>query len=76
MTRSMTGCSAAMAADAALYLDRQVHGKRRQRPRALPPARAVDALPAGTCWRCGVVGEHVTAAACIDALRERLARFE
>ena len=72
-----------MLTDAAPYLDAQENTARLQRsyrkprkPRPLPPVQAADALPAGTCPRCGYPGPHTTAGACIDALRDRLARFE
>jgi hypothetical protein len=74
MTRSMVGCSAAMAVDAA-PVD---VGARCRKPRIkdLPPARRGEGVPPHMCLRCGIPGKHPTAAACIDALRDRLARFE
>jgi hypothetical protein len=72
-----------MLTDAAPYLDRQENTARLQRkyrrpakPRPIPPAQAEDALAAGTCTRCGYPGPHETAGECINALRDRLARFE
>jgi len=39
-----------------------------------PPApRDSDAVPAGTCLRCGMVGPHPSFEDCIDALRSALA---
>jgi hypothetical protein len=87
-TESMIGCAAAMCvelgdiggSDRAAY-HRDWH--RLHRPRssvqdalgALDPARASDILPENHCWRCGLRGEHNTALACIDALRDRLAEL-
>jgi hypothetical protein len=47
--------------------------------RATDQPTSADGIPAGLCRRCGMktgAGPHATAADCIDALRERLARFE
>jgi len=43
--------------------------------RARQPGRS-DAVPRAMCGRCGMLGQHQTAAACIAALRDRLARWE
>ncbi len=40
------------------------------------PARDCDAIPPGTCLRCGFQGPHVDALACIDALRDRVATLQ
>lgn len=47
-----------------------------RRAASLPAPLPVDAVPLGTCLRCGITGRHATPAACIDALRDRLARWE
>ena len=76
MMRSMVGCSAAMAADAAPdSVGVHAHGPK-PRVKELTPARRGEGIPPGQCLRCGIQGNHPTAAACIDALRDRLARFE
>ncbi len=79
----MIGCSDAIVMDAAPELDRWENARRLQRsyqkpqkPRPLAAARAEDQIPPGTCRRCGFVGNHPTAAACISALRDRLAELE
>jgi hypothetical protein len=81
--RSMIGCSAAMAADAALEMDRWENSRRLHRsyqkpqePRPLAPAQARDGIPIGMCPRCGYPGPHRDWAGCVNALRDRLARFE
>jgi len=35
-----------------------------------------DAIPSAMCRRCGFPGPHATAAACITALRDRIATLE
>lgn len=47
----------------------------RARKRQVLPSRDIDAPPAGTCRNCGMIGQHLTAAACIASLRDRLARW-
>ncbi len=37
------------------------------------PPRQSDAVPFGTCRRCGFIAEHPTAEDCIAALRDRIA---
>jgi hypothetical protein len=75
MTRSLVGCSAGMAVDAAPYESpRNYHQK--PRVQALVPAQPEDVLPANTCRRCGIRGRHPGASECIAALRDRLSRFE
>jgi hypothetical protein len=79
--RSMVGCSAAMATDAApeQHFDAAAWRRHHQKkPRVIrcPQPTPADALPQGTCQRCGYPGPHQTAAACIEALRDRLSRFE
>ena len=85
MTRSLVGCSAAMCIDLAPddfgARARQKTGGNNaippgQRAKPLPPARRKEGIPAGQCGRCGMLGSHPTPAACIEALRDRLARFE
>ena len=88
----MVGCSAAMCAergtnelgglDRAAYMRayqkayyRRRNGKPSPSP-ALAPPLPQDALHPGTCRYCGLRGAHGTPAACIDALRDRLARWE
>jgi hypothetical protein len=75
MTRSMVGCSAQMAVDAA---PDEVGARTHQRkPRVnLPLPRRGEGVPPHMCLRCGIPGKHPTAAACIDALRDRLSRWE
>jgi hypothetical protein len=72
-----------MLTDAALERDRWENTARLQRsyrkprkPRPLPAAQATDAIPPGTCTRCGYQGPHMTPGECIGALRDRLAKFE
>jgi len=48
--------------------------QQRRKPEAKPTGQ--DALKPGICRRCGIQGSHPTATACIDALRDRLSRFE
>src|SRR5437667_1267390 len=52
--------------------------EKRQRRRFLTvaPAQPKDAMPAGLCLRCGFQGQHLTADACIDALRSEIAQLE
>ncbi len=45
----------------------------RRRAVALAEPKPLDAVPRGTCLKCGLRGQHATPAACIDALRDRLA---
>jgi hypothetical protein len=73
---SMMSTAASACAD--LGLDHvQGPGRRRGRRIKLAAARAEDAMPEGTCLRCGIVGEHRNGPdQCIEALRDRLARFE
>ena len=35
-----------------------------------------DSVLSGMCKRCGMAGAHPTAANCIDALRDRLSKYE
>ena len=35
-----------------------------------------EGTPANMCLRCGMRGRHATPEACIEALRDRLARWE
>jgi hypothetical protein len=79
--RSLIGCSAGIAADAALSLTREEWAqlKRKRRRRALTPAQPADRVPRNLCPKCGMLngsGAHKTADECIAALRDRLARFE
>jgi len=57
---------------------KQGPGRKRGRARRLKlaAASATDGIPLGMCQRCGYQGPHATAGECIDALRDRLARFE
>lgn len=48
----------------------------RKRRQKLADARAEDAMPPGTCLKCGYPGPHPNEAACIHALRDRLSKFE
>jgi len=52
------------------------HRAARLQPLAIVPPKASDAIKPGTCRRCGFAGEHATPIACIEALRDRLARWE
>jgi hypothetical protein len=38
--------------------------------------RPGDAVPRGTCARCGLIGKHDSPAVCISSLRDRLSRYE
>jgi hypothetical protein len=76
--RSLTGCSAAMLLDLAPDVaadDRRRHGQK-VRVRKTQPVDPRDAVPDGTCPRCGYPGPHKTPLECISALRARLARWE
>lgn len=52
------------------------HRAARLQPAVILPPKSSDAIRPGTCRRCGITGEHSTAVDCIDALRDRLARWE
>jgi hypothetical protein len=52
------------------------HRAARLQPATTVPPKSTDAIRPGTCLRCGIAGEHAKPAACIDALRDRLARWE
>jgi hypothetical protein len=71
----MVGSSALAAVDAAVFSNKG-RDKRAQRVIRVAPPRVSDALPDGTCERCGIEGAHRDAAACIGALRDRLADAE
>ena len=45
-------------------------------PITITPPKTSDGIRSGTCLRCGMAGQHATPIACIDALRDRLARWE
>jgi hypothetical protein len=45
-------------------------GQKKQRTYVTSPA---DAIPRGTCNRCGLIGSHASPAKCIDALRSVIA---
>ena len=47
-----------------------------QRRIAREQPKPFDAIPRAMCARCGMVGQHATPAACIEALRDRLASWE
>ena len=53
-----------------------LHRAARLQPLTITPAKPSDGIPLGTCRRCGIAGEHTTPVACIEALRDRLARWE
>jgi hypothetical protein len=80
-TRSLVGCSAALAVDAALYSDSdEAPGLAGNRTRSAKPQqpRKADAVHPRTCWRCGLVippafKEHRTADDCISGLRDVIA---
>ena len=84
-TRSPFPSSASMCADRgrpdkAERQDREAFlvAARMDRRRAITLAepKPFDAIPCGTCLKCGLRGRHATPAACITALRDRLARWE
>jgi hypothetical protein len=52
------------------------HRAARLQPMTLIPPKPSDGIKPGTCLRCGIAGEHTTAIVCIEALRDRLARWE
>jgi hypothetical protein len=71
--------------DRAVYQREMRHRSQRQRkPQrdVATPAKVSGqsdhrcALPSRMCLRCGLRGSHLTAADCIDALRDRLSYFE
>ncbi len=43
------------------------------KPKRRGSGQGSDALPAGTCVRCGFIAKHATPQECIDFLRDRLA---
>ena len=56
---------------------RQIHHRAaRLQPITITPPKSSDGIRSGTCLRCGMAGQHATPIACIDALRDRLARWE
>ena len=86
-TSSLIGCSAAELMDQSPGFDmddrrayqaryRKAHRTAPVRERRLPAPLPGDGVPKGACRRCGLVGEHETAAECINHLRDRLALFE
>ena len=82
-TRSPFPSSASMCADRGDDVgqagrdDRETHqaALRMDRRRAITLAepKPFDAIPCGTCLKCGLRGRHATPAECIRALRDRLA---
>jgi len=52
------------------------HRAPRLQPMTIVAPKNSDAIKPGTCARCGYAGEHATPIACIEALRDRLARWE
>ncbi len=56
-------------------LDGLNRGALRGRQRLQKPQPGEGVKP-GTCPKCGMIGKHATPAACIEALRDRLSRFE
>lgn len=79
---SQIGCAASMCIERGepsheetLRLWHKARAKPAKPPRIDPP-RPGDGIRAGTCRRCGLVGAHADAGACIDALRDRLASIE
>jgi hypothetical protein len=73
--RSLFGNAARMCVDAAAG---ESYPRRRKGPRrpSIGRPQPCDAVKHGTCKHCGLVGEHPTLFACIDALRSELARRE
>jgi hypothetical protein len=70
MPRSLVGSSLANFEQATKRAARGVAGFQAQ-------PRDEDAMPPGMCPRCGMMGNHWAGPmACIDALRDRLSRFE
>ena len=53
-----------------------LHRAARLQPMTLIPPKPSDGIRTGTCLRCGIAGQHETPMACIEALRDRLARWE
>jgi hypothetical protein len=89
--RSLTGSSGELLVDAAPEVAFDAAEYRRSYARRQHPPKPPKALSAprpadgasGVCRRCGMkngakdrAGNHPTAAACIAALRDRLARWE
>jgi hypothetical protein len=69
---SLEGCAGRMCVDAGVD---ETYPRRRSIARRKKPDRMHrgDGVPDGTCWHCGLVGQHPTRDNCIDALRSRLA---
>ncbi len=72
----MFGSAARMMTDYAIEDGARQKIERKPRQHKLTPARAMDAIPADQCPRCGMIGEHVSDRECIQALRDRLSKFE
>lgn len=77
--RSATGSSTGMCAESPFAEGSEGPAGRTGRiPRrmSIKPFTGADALKTGTCMKCGLVGRHRASADCIEALRDRLARWE
>jgi hypothetical protein len=48
----------------------------RRRAKTLAEPKPFDAIPCGTCLKCGLRGRHAGPGECIAALRDRLADLE
>jgi hypothetical protein len=69
--RSLTGNSSAACVDEARRMTPGYRG--RGKKGRVYIARPADAIPRGTCARCGLIGSHATPDECIDALRSVIA---
>lgn len=80
---SLTGSAAALCIERGVDPDAEGtarlyrHGKRGSTPpKRLQAPLPGEGVPQGICRRCGLVGEHRDAAACIDALRSMVADLQ
>ncbi len=80
LIRTSSEMCAELAADPGRKLYQATYRKARgvhpARARAVPEPKPEDALPDSTCQACGIQGDHSTPIDCIEALRNRLARWE
>ena len=72
--RSIQGCSALIAAEAA-FLNHS-DARRAKRIVKVQPPKSTDALDLRMCKRCGMSGSHETAMNCIEALRSHMGDLE
>ena len=77
-TYSMIGSSALACVQHAPHQsfdERRLRARGRKGPKPVNET-PTDAIPKGMCAACGIIGEHLTSEACIEALRSEIARLE